>query len=220
MLAHDEEDEPRPSSRHLGDMSVLDKMRMWDKNVGHNLPILPYDDLFNGLNEDDEEDSSHEEELSKYHQLLVKSPAYKWFLTSLSNESVIQLESSHPRIRQQILEKLPTGKISKRRTPLIHEVSFNVDWRPAMKERLQCALSEDVSDPGLPHDESLVITGSTKKSQALTMKQYITQTWPSNGFLVFNALYTASIPANKNIHSKSTHCTSVLFRSYTYRNFT
>jgi hypothetical protein len=220
MLAHDEEDEPRPSSRHIDDMSVLDKMRMWDQNVGHDIPILPCDDLFNGVNEDDEEDSSQEEELSKYHHLLVESPAYKWFLTSLSNESVIQLESSHPRIRQQILEKLPTGKISKRRTPVIHEVSFNVEWRPTMNERLLCAYSEDMNGPNLPHNESLVITGSPNKSQALTMKQYITQTWSSNGSLVFDVLYTASTSANKYIHSKSTNCTSFLSRSYTYRNFT
>jgi hypothetical protein len=111
MFHHDEEDEPDRSQEHLGDMSLLDKMSMWNSKDGQDHTAHQNEDLFEGV-KDDEEESIDQSELSAYHNIIVDSSAYKWFLANLVKESILKLGTLQPRIRQRILDELPTGKLA------------------------------------------------------------------------------------------------------------
>jgi len=208
MFNHEEEDEPDiPRGRSEG-MSLLDKMTIWNSKAGQDLSVIPNDNFFEGV-KDDEEDSIDQSDLSAYHQIILDSSAYKWFLMSLKNESILQLVTSERRIRQIILDKLPTGTISKQRTPNFHEVTFNLEWQHAMEEKLRHELSEELKGPYRSPREPIVMTGSPREMQGLTIRQYLTQTWPTNGFQIFNALQRTIMNFDKKFSGKSATLTQL-----------
>ncbi|PQE04303.1 Pfs domain protein [Rutstroemia sp. NJR-2017a BBW] len=89
MFNQEEDDEPDRTQGHRGDMSVIDKMRMWMSKAEHDHSVYSKEKLFEGV-KDDEEDSIDQSELSTYHNIIVDSPAYQWLLTNLSNEFLLQ----------------------------------------------------------------------------------------------------------------------------------
>ncbi len=192
MFNHvEEEAEPDRFQGHRGDMSILDKMSMWISKTGQDYPIHHNADLFEGV-KDDEEDPIDQSELSAYHKIILDSPAYEWFLSNVVKESIIKLETSQPRIRQLILDKLPTGIISKRRTPKVYEVTFDLEWQHTMEERLRHELSEESKYPKPFFRGFIVMIGSPCEAQGLTIKEYLTQTWPMTGLKLFDALRKAA----------------------------
>jgi hypothetical protein len=186
MFNYEEGDEPDHTREHPENMPLLDKMVMWIRNSGQDYPIRPNDDLFEGVKDD--EDSTHENEISAYHNIIINSPAYKWFLTNLEKESTLQLETPHPRIRQQILDKLPTRTISKRQNPEIYKINFYHKWDYEMVDKLQHVLSEESGYLIQPYRPRIVMTGYSQEAQGLTIQQYLAQTWPSTGLHLLNAL--------------------------------
>lgn len=192
MFNHmEEEAEPDRIQGHRGDMSILDKMSMWISKTGQDYPIHHNADLFEGV-KGDEEDPIDQIELSTYHKIILDSPAYEWFLSNVVKESIIKLETSQPRIRQRILDELPTGIISKRRNPKVYAVTFDVEWQHTMEERLRHELSEESKYPKQFFREFIVMTGSRCEAQGLTIKEYLTQTWPMTGLKLFDALRKAA----------------------------
>jgi len=191
MFNNDEEDEP-DTQGHLGDMPLLEKMNMWNRNAGQDHSVQLIEDLFEGV-KDDEEDSIDQSEFSVYHNIIVGSPAYKWFLTSLTRESMLQLRTPQPRIRQRILDKLPTGTISKRRNPDIHKVTFELEWDDAMEESLRHEYPEQWGRSYRLFRSSIILTGSPREAQGLTMGQYLAQTWPTIGLQLLFSLHAAVI---------------------------
>jgi hypothetical protein len=186
MFSYEEVDEPDCTQKHVEDMPLPDKILMWIRNAGQDYPMQLNDDLFEGVK--DEDDSIDQNETSGYYNIIVNSPAYKWFLTSLEKESTLQLETPHPRIRQQILDKLPNRNISKKRNPDIYEVIFDLQWDYLMTEKLQYVLSEDTRSLTQSYRPPIVITGSPREAQVLTIQQYLAQTWPLTGLQFLNAL--------------------------------
>lgn len=202
MFNLDDEDEPDRDRGHFKDMTVLDKMKMWSSNSAQLYPIIPCDDLFEGI-KDDEEDEIDQSELSGYHKTILNSPAYEWFLTTVAKESVLRLETNQPRLRHRILDKLPTGTISKRRTPDMHQVTFKLEWHHSMNERLRTEFAEDSTLPVQPHRSSIVMTGSTREAQGLTIKQYLAQTWPKTNLKILEILHTAATNDIQQSHGMS-----------------
>jgi hypothetical protein len=186
----EEETEPDRIQRHRGDMSIFDKMNMWISKTGQDYPIHHNADFFEGV-KDDDEDLIDQSELDAYHKIILDSPAYEWFLSNVVKESIIKLEISQPRIRQRILDKLPTGIISKHRIPKAYEVTFDLEWQHTMEERLRHELSEESKYPKPFFREFIVMTGSPCEAQGLTIKEYLTQTWPVTGLKLFDALGNA-----------------------------
>jgi hypothetical protein len=156
----DKEDEPDRDRDHRENMSILKKMNMWSRKAGQGYSILPYKDFFEGV-KDDEEDPIDQSELSTYHKSILNSPAYEWFLRNLAKESILNLDTTTQlRILQQILDKLPTGPISKRRPPDIYQVIFNLEWQYTMEERLRLELSEESKYLECSFRKLIVVTGS------------------------------------------------------------
>jgi hypothetical protein len=98
---------------HLKNMSVLNKINMWSSKAEQDHSVLPNTELFEGV-QDDNKDPINQSKLSAYHKIILDSTAYEWFLQSVATEAIIELETSQPRIRQYILNKLSTGTVSKR----------------------------------------------------------------------------------------------------------
>lgn len=201
MFNLDQEDEPDHELNHLEDMAILDKMAMWSSKVTQEYPVIPSDDLFEGV-KDDEEDTIDQSELSGYHKIILSSPAYEWFLTSVAKESILKLETAQPRIRRYILDKLPTGTISKRQTLDIHQVTIDLEWHHSMEERLRYELAEEPTAPIQPYQKSIIMTGSPREAQGLTIKQYLAQTWPITGVQMLNILKTATTNSTQQPHGR------------------
>ncbi|OBT60198.1 hypothetical protein VE03_10408 [Pseudogymnoascus sp. 23342-1-I1] len=189
------EDDGQPPSGQRGPkgMSLLDKMSMWDNKAGEIDTVNENDELFEGVGDDDDE-IVNEVGLSKYHGVILKGPSYEWLLSSLRKEFSLQWGSRQPRImveniRQKILDKLPAGTISKRRPLSACEVTFNLQLDDntdrgngviAKLMTLEILLSELVA-----------VTGCQEESQALTIEQYLRQTWPTYGLKLLDVLQSA-----------------------------
>lgn len=190
------EDDEEPNGRQDGHkgMSLDDKMSMWDKSnkIG---TVFGNVESFVGVGDDDDEITTGVD-LSVYHGIVLKSPSYMWLLSSLKKEHSLQWGLRQPRImveniRQKILDKLPTGTISKRHPLSTCEVTFalQVDGTTTTERRNRLFLRPRTEEISL--SELITVTGCQEESQALTVKQYLYQTWPTYGPQVFDVLQRA-----------------------------
>lgn len=202
MLIREEENEPDCIQRHLGDMPLLEKMSMWESKNEQDHSAVPKDDYFEGI-PDEEEASFDDEELLEYHKIILDSAAYKWFLRKLRNECVLQMETPQSRIRALILDKLPTGEISRRRSPDIHELTFDLEWPRSTEEMLRFELWPELKHPSQASRPSIIMTGSLYEAQGLTIKEYLAQTWPAIGLQLLDALGKAKTSFAQGSHADS-----------------
>jgi hypothetical protein len=184
------EDDEQLDSRQSGPkgMSLFDKMSMWNNKSGEMDTIAENDELFEGVRDVDDE-ITNEVDLSMYNGIILKSPSYEWLLSSLKKERSLQWGSRH--IRQKILDRFPTGTISKRRPLGVCEVTFNLQL-------------DDTTDGGnglftklitseILLSKLIAVTGYQKQSQALTVEQYLHQTWPTYSLQLLDILQKAII---------------------------
>ncbi|KAF7540099.1 hypothetical protein G7Z17_g12282 [Cylindrodendrum hubeiense] len=200
MLSSDINEQPEDCRDGLDGMDLLDKMAMWQSKYDED-DIHPGEAeyFFNDAKYDDDDNDDNETEeinLSAYQSVIFDSQAYKWLLANLKKEAVLQWKESHPcilieNIRLTLIEKLPTGTISKRHAPLSHEMTFVLNWQEDIKLRLDRESEEPVAWPARELSSFVVLTGSHDDAQALTMKQYMSQTWPANGLEMCNVLQAA-----------------------------
>ena len=215
IFNNDDCDEPDRHEGHSGDMHFLDKMNMWRNNAEQDHSAPPNTELFEGV-QDDDEDPIDQSKLSAYHKIILDSTAYKWFLKSAAIEASVNFETSLPRIRQQILDKLPTGTVSKLRSPKVYEVKYSFEWQPSMGDRLQDMFSEVSQRSIRPIRSSIVMTGSPNQAQGLTIKQYLAQTWPEIGLQVLDALLQSNAYPNSHYCGTSSPTRSAISMLYLF----
>ncbi|KAH8884390.1 hypothetical protein GQ53DRAFT_770973 [Thozetella sp. PMI_491] len=161
-------------------------MAMWQGKAEQDTTAIGQaEELFKGVPSDEWELGEYVG-LAAYHKAILDSQAYYWFLASVKRESLIQWDPSQPRvmvegIRQKLLEKLVTGRISRRQAAGTHEVTFSIAWEERMKEHF---LHED----GKTATRFVVLTGSQEQAQAHTITQYLEKTWPADGLQIFHLL--------------------------------
>lgn len=189
------EDDEQPNSRQSGpkDMSLLDKMSMWNNKSSEIDTVAEDDELFEGVRDDDDE-ITNDVGLSTYHGIILKSPSYEWLLSSLRKECSLQWGLRQPRImveniRQTILDKLPTGTISKRRPLSACEITFALQWDDTMDRGNELFWKPITSEIKL--SELITVTGCQEESQALTIEQYLSQAWPTYGLQLLDVLQKA-----------------------------
>jgi hypothetical protein len=122
-------------------------------------------------------------QLTDYEKFIQQSDAYQWLLSKIHQHG--RLASGNPnlmfdigaRIRNQLRAQEPLRRISRRRPPSLVRMTFNLDWNPIcfIHDRGFTSLLSDVID------KVLCLTGSWDEAQAVTMMEYITQTWPVTG---------------------------------------
>jgi hypothetical protein len=215
MFNQEEDDEPDRTQGHDRDMSVIDKMRMWTSKAGQDHSVHSKEELFEGV-KDEEEDAIDQSELSAYHNIIVDSPAYQWLLTNLSNEFLLQSWTTEPRIRQRILDKLPTGTISKQRSPDIHEFTFELELNNAMQESILNGFPQHRRLSNRSFRSFFVLTGSPWEAQGLTVEQYLAQTWPITGLQLIDALEKATTNLARHSLGKSETPDNFPYHTYSY----
>ena len=210
---NEDEDSQRSSANDPNGMSLLDKMSMWDDKSNQTQPSGINDGLFEGV-EDDDEDNPRE--LSAYNNIIVSSSAWHWLMDSLKREASFQIGSSDTKesttveiIRKQILEQLPTGKISKRRYLLKHAVAFRLP-RQALCVRLSQERVEhngSLKDIG---DRSLVGTSSsTEEVNVTSIKEYTKKVWPWSLHHIIDRLHSTPLDTNDTFKCRISTRTSL-----------
>ncbi|KAH7151914.1 hypothetical protein B0J13DRAFT_251562 [Dactylonectria estremocensis] len=195
MFSQGTEEQSENCRQALEGMPLLDKMAMWQsRDDQDHAPGVEDDDYFDGVNDDEDPDDYEDINLPAYQKIIFDSPAYKWFLATCKKEVTLQQEGTNScittteSIRRRFIEMLPTGSISKRHAPSSHEMVFFLNWHQDIALRLERENIEFPSRPDQSFSSLVVLTGSLNQAQALTMKQYMSQTWPANGLQMLNAL--------------------------------
>ncbi|KUJ16939.1 uncharacterized protein LY89DRAFT_733938 [Mollisia scopiformis] len=201
MVCHPEEDD-EPDSWQDGSkgMSIADKMKMWSSKAEEDHPLSERDEFFKGVKDEDE--IIPEIDLAVYQQVILNSPAYEWFISSVRKELSIQCSTNQPpvmieNIRRKILEKLPTGVLSKRRALGACEVQFELRWENEKEGELPNELYTQLTQV----ENSLVLTGSPKVAQGLTVREYLSQTWLANGSRLLDVILEA-VHDTEDTHSE------------------
>ncbi len=190
FLQEDESSETEAWRDSSQDMTMLEKMNLWDRMLGVNISAPGEGEKFAGISGD--EGSNGEvplEELDAYLRTIRGSTAYEWLLANFQMEARLwhrsdSLElnktsqwSKADEIRQTILRQLPTGRISKQRAPRVYFVTFEVaGWLPRIGRIVN------------PTTDGVVITTSRGHAQISTANDYVGKMWPAGGFEVLSVL--------------------------------
>jgi len=192
MFCHQDDDEHDSCRDGPEGMSLCDKMSMWENKAVEDDLVVESGDLYQGV-KDDEDEIIDGVDLPSYRKTILNSAAYEWLLASLRKESFLQWSATQPRvmiesIRLRILDKLPTGTISKQRALNVYEVKFDLQWGAGIEGQLEDQLLDRLEIPGRSFTELVTVTGSPEKAQALTIKEYLSQTWPGSGLRLLDVL--------------------------------
>jgi hypothetical protein len=173
-------------------MSLLDKMTLWSAKSVEDVQFpTESDDLFDGVEDESDLELTEQMDLPTHYKLILESSAYKWFIENLKKEISLRWSTKQPRImidiRNRILNGLPTGVISKRRPPKTHEVKFHVQMD--IKELQVRKYHARYNGTAFPlFSDRFSITGDADEAQILTVRQYMSQTWPSAGIDILDLI--------------------------------
>ncbi|KAH6999534.1 hypothetical protein EDB80DRAFT_117897 [Ilyonectria destructans] len=194
-------------------VSLSDKMSFWYDQAKKDDTIMDKGALFKGVKDMDDEEIP-QAEISAYKRAVFGSAAYSRLIATISNEQWIDRGGTKARalverIRNRILDALPTGSMSKRRLPTLSGVVFRLQWRP-----WELRLEQEGARHGLAmsqaFSDAITVTGSSDVSQATTIRTYLYNTWPSSSINLLLLLqqvtdgsrgdeYLATLPNNTQI---------------------
>ena len=177
-------------------MSLLDKMSLWGRKSGSNEPTVQVCECFDGVKEEEDEDISISQlELSTYSKTIVSSTAYDWLIDNLLKESSFHWDEALPRImvdaiRQRILDELPIYMVSKRQDPTTYKVTFHFPRGPLERRLKQ---ENDVGQTAERRLSDIIVLtcSSVDEIQAATVAEYLDQTWTSGGSELLKVLNEA-----------------------------
>lgn len=150
-----------------------------DNSWGIGIPT----DLFEGVPEDNDDERDDINGLPHYRDTITNSTAYKWLISKLHN--VLDLMPTQPNtmgeisdyIHDSFAHKPQFRQFSRATNPHICDMEFIVDWDPLI-------FLEEQSYDGPPEEviaRALTLTGTMENAQALTVEQYLKQTWHKSG---------------------------------------
>ncbi|RAL08755.1 Pfs domain protein [Aspergillus homomorphus CBS 101889] len=124
-------------------------------------------------------------QVQSYLALIHKSPTYPWLLDSIRRECVLAAPERQLKchIRDYVQEALPQSSRMNRKYPTAtFDVLFKVYWDPV--GFLEEQGYEETS--GEAFGRIITLTGCNSTVQALTIQDYMQQTWPSTGMQILN----------------------------------
>ncbi|OHE99958.1 hypothetical protein CORC01_04859 [Colletotrichum orchidophilum] len=191
----DVDDTPREAiSDDVGGMSVEEKLRLWANKMDVTCVSPPQQDRFQGI-EDTEEDTLGPVAMPEYRSIVLSGNAFQWLVACLKTEMSLQCDQDHSgnntrrEIRQAILECLPTGRISKKNSPKIHTVRFRLlEWPFIAASAWQPMDREAELFVRRPTFESIIVAYCKDGGQAISIKRYLAQVWPSTWSSLLNLL--------------------------------
>lgn len=132
----------------------------------------------------DDEDETPLPNIEEYEQFIPESNAYMWLLSKIECHSQQAVQDGDPPadienyIRTQILSHQSLRTFSRREPPPRIVLSFKLNWQPL----------KFIQDQGYyipPHEafnRIICLTGTWKQAQAMTVAEYMEQSWPlTNG---------------------------------------
>ncbi|KAK3375818.1 hypothetical protein B0T24DRAFT_207196 [Lasiosphaeria ovina] len=192
ILCNDKEEDM--ATRKLGGMSIQEKMLMWETSPLERRQEPVVSEYFEGV--DDMDDHAGHPDFSTYSQTILNSKAYTWLVDSLLKESSFHWDDSKPKIminniRHEILNALPTGKISRKQSPCIYRAAFHIPWLAPMK-RLERERTKNRTGTGEALGNIIVLTSSSEdQTQATRVEEYMTRTWSSGSSEILQVLKDA-----------------------------
>ncbi|KAI9148359.1 Pyriculol/pyriculariol biosynthesis cluster transcription factor [Paramyrothecium foliicola] len=140
--------------------------------------------------------------------------AYKWLLSSLNKQSSAYWAAFHPNImvndiRDKILQKLPTGTISRQRPPRTFQVQFLIAWDPIQRRFREEQYKARANLGPLVLADLITLTGSPEDElQAATVGEYFRQTWPEGEIDLLGSIQ-ALLSQNSYEPSRSTNAANL-----------
>jgi hypothetical protein len=181
------EDEDEPSTQDGKGLSLSEIMEKWYQ--------APADieqsaiELFEGVEEleDEEPDQAL---VSEYTYIIVTNSAFEWLIKTVVKEASLFWSKSDPKVmldevRAKVLRRLPTGTISKKKQPGIHEMTISLPWRirklSGTKGQIHLKRYPDAIG-----DSVILTCSSSDGAQLSTTRQYIEKTWSVEGLELLN----------------------------------
>lgn len=183
-LCKHREESPGVDHRKTDDdgMTVMDRIGLWIRKQNEEIGLEPkHDGLFEGVGDIEEEDIVSNAYMAKYRNVVLSNTSYKWFIESLRKQLSLDWPggsddlteaNSHRPIYQSIKSRIPPDKISKRKPPEIHLARFGIQMHPDVFHYLEAGSIADI----------MTLTSSAPNVvQALPVRDYLGQTWGSEG---------------------------------------
>ena len=171
----EDQDERHHNNLGVTGMTIEDKLDLWKKSEIPPQDLDPVPEDLDPVPEDE-----YSPKLDPYHEALIPSPAYQWFLGNLKRD--VHMIPTGPDtmgdIKCEVMSHLKQPvKASRRAPPKLFRVVLELDWRPSDFFREQ----EYKEKPKDVVDIAITLTGSSYNAQALRCADYMRQTWPSSG---------------------------------------
>lgn len=202
VLCQHREESPELGPRDTGDegMTVLDRIALWRRKENED-PALDStkDCLFEGVRDVEEENIADNAKMAKYRDFVLSSTAYQWFIESLRKH--ISLDwgsddlakaSTRSLIHHSIMSKIPSGIISRHRTPETHHARFRITLQPNVLYFLGSR----------PIAQFTTLTSSAPKIvQVSTVQDYVDQTWSLGGLELAEVIQKACCSRTRALHT-------------------
>jgi hypothetical protein len=149
------------------------------------------ENISNSANDKDGAETLHQQyaegtylsQLPDYVAFIGGSEAYRWLVTKICQHERLSFADDDimskigSTIRDELRTQEPLRKMSHRAPLSTVEIQFKFDWNPGLflKDR------ELTNNPFTVLDSIFCITGSLREAQAMTVSEYVQQTWPVTG---------------------------------------
>ncbi|KAK4447073.1 hypothetical protein QBC34DRAFT_143042 [Podospora aff. communis PSN243] len=175
-LLEPEEGGNNPGGPANENMSLLDKMTLWalkeSSEAAHCGDPGSAVELFEGV--PGEEDDLGFLGVSNYRALIVDSPPYQWLISALRHEMLLSAlrgpDVKHTGLKDEILDKLPPGLLSRRAAPMLYQMTFEVPWNPV---RTPCR-------SWLSDNSCTMFVGDLQSCVAESASDFVQRRWPLN----------------------------------------
>ncbi|KAK1752678.1 hypothetical protein QBC47DRAFT_432305 [Echria macrotheca] len=189
QLFQPEEDDNTCSFTSEEGMTLDEKINMWTRSGDGQSPEpvigTPDSEWLESVNDDHDEGGSNNTELPLYSRAIIDSEAYNLLLGDLRRESSLSLDASRTwtvdTVRHLILCKLPHPRISKNQDPDLHEVEFLLSYSDMKQRLIREEKKVENKYGGGQADIIVLISSCNNHTQAVTLKEYVDQTWGWRG---------------------------------------
>jgi len=120
---------------------------------------------------------------SVYRDFIVGTPAYSWLVATLQREASLKRATPDlmEDIRNNIFAALPSKrKVSRKAASPEYKATFCLEWEPLSFVKEQ----RYTESPEVALERAITLTGYVNDAQAVTTREYLSQTWPATGIQV------------------------------------
>lgn len=180
VFAYEEEEEDAGKAPpQVKDMSIADKMSLWQKQEDLPQDYDP-DQLPWGDENDDNDEPEDYPELQEYRETLIRSRAFAWLESAMLRE--INMETpggctAQSDVRHGILVALNKQVIvTRREPPKTHSLLFELPWLEKFLSEQEYDIEVHAAFP-----RALVLVGMEDHAWATTCLDYARTVWPQSG---------------------------------------